>query len=126
MSSLKFLRSPNKNTHFTTFFHRKRACSECNHYNGHCKNIFAPLYGMQIAKEEDKYSHSISQNWTFRQEGDSAVIISSVSKAVRFFHFCVALLTLLMMTAESVSKRPVLRFIVAVLFLFSLSLHRLE
>ena len=30
------------------------------------------------------------------------------------------------MTAESVSKRPVLRFIVAVLFLFSLSLHRLK
>ena len=57
---------------------------------------------------------------------DSAVIISSVSKAVRFFQFCVALLTLLMMTAESVSKRPVLRFIVAVLFLFSFSLHRLE
>ena len=77
-------------------------------------------YGMQIAKEE-KYSHSNSQNWTFRQQR-----FSCVSKAVRFFQFCIALLTLLMMTAKSVSKRPVLRFTAAVLFLFSLILHRFE
>ena len=29
-----------KNTHFSTLFYRKRACSECSHY-GHCKNISA-------------------------------------------------------------------------------------
>ena len=27
-----------KNTHFSTLFYRKRACSEWSHY-GHCKNI---------------------------------------------------------------------------------------
>ena len=45
---------------------------------------------------------------TKRFNVDSAVIISSVN-----FQFCNALLTLLMMTAESMlSKRPVLRIIV--------------
>ena len=63
---------------------------------------------------------------------DSSVIISSVCKAVQnctnknfsqsceflFLQFCTALFTLLMMTAESMlSKRPVLRFSGALLFL---------
>ena len=54
---------------------------------------------------------------------DSAVIISSVCKVAknRSLQFCTALHTLLMMTAESMlSKRPVLRFTVALLFLFTL------
>ena len=46
---------------------------------------------------------------------DAAAIISSVSS---LFQFCSALLTLLMMTAESMwSKRPVLSFTVALFFL---------
>ena len=84
-------------------------------------------YGMQIAKEEKKRATVNRKTGRFDNR-DSAAIISNASKAVGlpFFHFCTALLTLLMMTAESVSKCPVLRFGVAVLFLFSLSLHRFE
>ena len=58
----------------------------------------------------------------------SAEIIKSVSKAVqnrkRVCEFCTALLTLLMITAESMlSKRPILRFTVALFFSFLLGFH---
>ena len=82
-------------------------------------------YGMQIAKEEESTATVNRKTGRFDNR-DSAVVISSVSKAVGFFQLYTALLTSQMMTAESVSKRPVLRFTVAVLFLFSLSLHRFK
>ena len=36
----EFLRFSHKNTHFSTLFYQKRACSECSHYK-QCKNVFA-------------------------------------------------------------------------------------
>ena len=57
----------------------------------------------------------------FDKVDSGVIIISSVSEAIRRNQVCTAFLTLMMITGESMlSKRPVLRIIVASLFLLRL------